>query len=227
METQITRISQIESKERNLRKREVRKMETKIENCKLENARSKNSKEKEVIRMKRLIGLGLAILLVCGLSVVSFAGETTATVTITVAPVVSEVFTITPNTIALGTVDVNTSTGNVSGLDILNTGTVTLTFEKTVTSITSWTLGVPAKDVFRLKALADASALTPWGSGVTMGEFDTTLGTYNDLTENNGSTQLSLDAAGTEKLWFMLDMPTSVGSGTSQSILVTIKGTSS
>jgi len=201
-------------------------METKIENCKLQNARCKNSKEKEVIRMKRLIGLGLAILLVCGLSVVSFAGFTTQDVTITVAPVVTEAFTITPNSIALGTVDVNTSTGNVTGLDILNTGTITLTFEKTVASITGgWTLGTPAKDVFMLKALADASALTPWGSGVTTGQFAAVL-TYNDLTDNGGSTQLSLDKAATQKLWFMLDMPTSVGSGTSQSITVTIKGTS-
>ena len=175
--------------------------------------------------MKRLIGLGLAILLVCGLSVVSFAGETTQNVTITVAPVVSEAFTITPAAIDLGIVDVNTSTGNVSGLVIENTGTITLTFTKTVASITSWTLGAPAKDVFRLKALADTSALTPWGSGVTTGEFAAVL-TYNDLTENTGSTQLSLDKGDTENLWFMLDMPTSVGSGTSQTITVTIKGTS-
>lgn len=176
--------------------------------------------------MKRLIGLGLAILLVCGLSVVSFAGETTQNVTITVAPVVTEAFTITPNTIALGTVAVNVSTGNVSALVIENTGTITLTFTKTVASITSWTLGAPAKDVFRLKALADASALTPWGSAVTTGQFETTLTTYNNLTANNGSTQLSLDKAATQNLWFMLDMPTSVGSGTSQTITVTIKGTS-
>jgi len=202
-------------------------MGTRIGNCKWEKARCKNSKGKEVIRMKRLIGLGLGILLVCGLSVVSFAGETTQNVTITVAPVVSEAFTITPNTVALGTVNVNVSTGNVTGLVIENTGTVTLTFTKTVASITSWTLGAPAKDVCRLKALADTSALTPWDSTVTTGQFSTTLGTYNDLTANDGSTQLSLDKGATKNLWFMLDMPTSVGAGTSQTITVTIKGTSS
>jgi len=180
--------------------------------------------------MKRLIGLGLAILLVCGLSVVSFAGDTTRDVTITVAPVVEEAFTIVPNTIDLGTVEVGVSTGNVSALVITSTGTATLTFTKTVWSITAtnpWTLGAPAKDVFRLKALADTSALTPWGSGVTTGQFDTTLQTYNDLTANDGSTQLSLDKDAGQNLWFMLDMPTSVGHGDSQEILVRIKGTSS
>jgi len=203
-------------------------MKTRMEDYKLQNARCKNSKEKEVIRMKRLIGLGLAILLVCGLSVVSFAAEATQNVTITVAPDVSAAFTITPNSFDLGIVDVDVSTGNVSGLDILNTGNITLAFTKTVASITGgWALGAPDKDTCRLKALADAEALTPWGSGITMGEFITPLGTYNELTENTGVTQLTLDKGATQKLWFMLDMPTKFGSGSSQTITVTIKGTSS
>jgi len=203
-------------------------METKIEKCKLQNARCKNSKEKEVIGMKRLIGLGLAILLVCGLSVVSFADIYEQNVTITVAPVVTEAFTIDPNTINLGEVDVDTSTGNVSGLTILNTGTITLTFMKKVTSITSgnaWELGAPAKDVFRLKALADTVALDPWGSGVLTGEF-AAVGNYDDLKDNLETAPLSLDVGLSQNLWFMLDMPTSVGYPDSQEILVTIKGTS-
>ncbi len=199
-------------------------METKIAKCKLQNARCKNSKEKEVIRMKRLIGLGLAILLVCGLSVVSFAGETTRDVTITVAPVVEEAFTIVPNSIALGTVDVGVSTGNVSALVITSTGTITLTFTKTVASITSWTLGDPAKDVFMLKAQAQDTVGAWANEGV---KFSTTTTTYNDLTAADGTSQLSLDEGVPENLWFMLDMPTSVGSDTPQTITVTIKGTSS
>ena len=177
--------------------------------------------------MKRLIGLGLAILLVCGLSVVSFAGETTRDVTITVAPVVEEAFTIVPNTIDLGTVDVGVSTGNVTALVITSTGTVTLTFEKTVWSITAtnpWTLGTPAKDVFMLKAQAQNAAGVWTNEGV---KFSTTTTTYNDLTAENGTSQLSLDKDVPENLWFMLDMPTSVGHGDSQEILVRIKGTSS
>ncbi len=205
-------------------------METKIAKCKLQNARCKNSKEKEVIGMKRLIGLGLGILLVCGLSVVSFAGTYEQDVTITVAPVVAEAFTIDPNTINLGEVAVDTSTGNVTGLDILNTGTITLTFMKKVTSIVpsdthAWTLGAPAKGVFRLKALADTVALDPWGSAVLTGEFEP-VGTYDDLTDNLETTPLSLDVGLSQKLWFMLDMPTSVGYPDSQTITVTIKGTS-
>ena len=178
--------------------------------------------------MKRLIGLGLAILLVCGLSVVSFAGETTRDVTITVAPVVEEAFTIVPNTIDLGTVDVNTSTGNVTALVITSTGTVTLTFEKTVWSITAtnpWTLGAPAKDVFMLKAAAQASVPGDWDTESAL-EFDTTTTTYNNLTDDAAG-QLSLDKGANQNLWFMLDMPTSVGHGDSQEILVRIKGTSS
>ena len=175
--------------------------------------------------MKRLIGLGLAILLVCGLSVVSFAGETTRNVTITVAPVVEEAFTIVPDSIALGTVDVGVSTGNVTALVITSTGTITLTFTKTVASITSWTLGTPAKDVFMLKAAAQSSTPGDWTDPAV--KFSTTTATYNDLTDAGGTGPLSLDKGVPENLWFMLDMPTSVGSDTPQTITVTIKGTSS
>ena len=204
-------------------------METRIGNWKLQNARWKNSKGKEVIGMKRLIGLGLAILLVCGLSVVSFAGSTTRDVTITVAPVVEEAFTIVPDTIGLGTVEVGVSTGNVTALVITSTGTVTLTFEKTVWSITGgsghdWTMADPAaKDAFLLHAQAQAGAGAWTDDSV---EFSTILQTYNNLTNATG-TQLSLDKDASENLWFMLDMPTSVSYGDSQTIVVRIKGTSS
>jgi len=202
-------------------------METKIEKCKLQNARCKNSREKEVIRMKRLIGLGLAILLVCGLSVVSFAIDVTQDVEITVTPEVSAAFSITPAAIALGTVDVEVSTGNVDGLTIENTGNVTLTFTKTVASITGgWTLGTPAKDTFMLKAAAQSGTVSSWAAAAL--ELSMTP-TYTDLTDEGGTGPLSLDPVtdDTEQLWFMLDMPTEFGSGDAQTITVTIKGTSS
>jgi hypothetical protein len=204
-------------------------MERRIEKCKLEKARWKNSKEKGVIGMKRLIGLGLAILLVCGLSVVSFAGEVTQDVTITVAPVTAEAFTITPGTIALGTVGVGVSTGNVSALEIENTGNITLTFTKTVQSISgssghAWTMADPAEaNKFLLKAQAQSAAGVWTNAGV---KFSTTTITYNDLTAADGTTQLSLDKDATENLWFMLDMPTSVDYSDSQTITARIKGTS-
>ena len=206
-------------------------MKTRIEDCKMQNARCKNSKEKEVIRMKRLIGLGLAILLVCGLSVVSFATDVTQNVTITVAPITAEAFTIDPNTLPLGTVGVGVSTGNVSALVIDNTGDITLTFQKTVWSITgdptpgnAWTMADPAAaGSFLLHAQAQAAAGV-WSADEV--EFSLTLQTYNDLT-NATATQLSLDKDATENLWFMLDMPTSISWADSQSIVVTIKGTSS
>jgi hypothetical protein len=205
-------------------------MKTKIANCKLQNARCKNSKEKEVIGMKRLIGLGLAILLVCGLSAVSFAGEATPQdVIITVVPVTAEAFTITPGTIALGTVGVGVSTGNVSALEIENTGNITLTFTKTVQSISgssghAWTMADPAEaNKFLLKAQAQSAAGVWTNAGV---KFSTTTTTYNDLTAADGTTQLSLDKDATENLWFMLDMPTSVDYSDSQTITARIKGTS-
>jgi hypothetical protein len=203
-------------------------METRIEDCKMQNARWKNSKEKGVIGMKRLIGLGLAILLVCGLSVVSFAGEVTQDVTITVAPVTAEAFTITPGTINLGTVDVGVSTGNVSALVIENTGNITLTFTKTVQSISgssghAWTMADPATaNAFLLHAQAQASAGV-WTDDAV--EFSTTTITYNNLT-NASAVQLSLDKDATENLWFMLDMPTSVDYSDTQTITARIKGTS-
>ena len=203
-------------------------METRIEDCKMQNARCKNSKEKEVIRMKRLIGLGLAILLVCGLSVVSFATDVTQDVTITVAPITNEAFTITPNSFDLGTVGVGVSTGNVSALVIQNTGSITLTFQKTVWSITSgnaWTMADPAAaNTFLLHAQAQAGAAGVWTDPAV--EFSTTTTTYNNLTDAT-ATQLSLDMSATEDLWFMLDMPTSITYSDSQSIVARIKGTSS
>ncbi len=204
-------------------------METRIENCKLQNARCKNSKEKEVIGMKRLIGLGLAILLVCGLSVVSFAAEVTQDVTITVTPVTAEAFTITPNSLDLGTVDVGVSTGNVSALVINNTGNITLTFTKTVQSITGdsahdWTMDDPAAaNAFLLYAQAQNAAGVWTNGGV---KFSTTTTTYNDLTADDGTSQLSLVMAATENLWFMLNMPTSVDYSDTQTIIARIKGTS-
>lgn len=205
-------------------------MKTRIENCKMQNARCKNSKEKEVIGMKRLIGLGLVILLVCGLSVVSFAAEVTRDVTITVAPVTAEAFTITPSTtIALGTVDVGESTGNVTALVITNTGNITLTFTKTVQSITGssahpWTMADPAAaGSFLLHAQAQAGSPGAWDNAAV--EFSTTTTTYNDLTDAS-AVLLSLDKTETEDLWFMLDMPTSVSYSDSQTIIARIKGTS-
>ena len=183
----------------------------------------KNLKEKEVIGMKRLIGLGLAILLVCGLSAVSFA-DVTRDVTITVTPVVGEAFTIVPNTIDLGSVELGVSTGNVSGLVITTTGTVTLAYEKEVTSITGWTVGTLAKNVCMLKAAAqnDAPTTTQWDT-VSQLEFQTTG--YNVLTSTVPA-QLILDQDAYTNLWFMLDMPPSVdGTGAGdQTIAVTIKG---
>ena len=203
-------------------------METRIEDCKMQNARRKNSKERGVIRMKRLIGLGLAILLVCGLGVVSFAGEVTQDVTITVTPVTAEAFTITPNTLPLGTVDVSVSTGNVSALVIENTGNITLKFEKTVQSIAgssghAWAMADPAAaNAFLLHAQAQASA-GAWTDAAV--EFSTTTTTYNNLTDAS-AVQLSLDKDATENLWFMLDMPTNVDYSDSQTITARIKGIS-
>jgi hypothetical protein len=194
----------------------------------MENARWKNSKERGVIRMKRLIGLGLAILLVCGLGVVSFAAEVNQDVKITVTPVTAEAFTITPSTVTLGTVDVGVSTGNVSALVIENTGNITLTFTKTVQSITGsaghdWTMADPAAaNAFLLHAQAQTSAGAWTDDSV---EFSTTTVTYNNLTDAS-AVQLSLDKDATENLWFMLDMPTSVDYSDTQTIMARIKGTS-
>ena len=205
-------------------------METKIAKCKLQNARCKNSKEKEVIGMKRLIGLGLAILLVCGLSAVSFA-QATRDVTIYVTPLVEEAFTILPNEIQLGSVDVgvDVSTGNVTPLVITTTGTVTLSYEKQVTIATGWTVGTPGMNVCMLKAAAqnDAPTTDQWGD-VTQLEFLTSG--YNNLVSTTTPTlPLVLDEGASTNLWFMLDMPESVTGGAGrgdQTITVTIKGTS-
>ena len=178
--------------------------------------------------MKRLIGLGLAILLVCGLSVVSFAAEVTQDVTITVTPVTAEAFTIVPNTLPLGTVGVGVSTGNVSALVITNTGNITLKFEKTVQTIVgdsghAWTMTDPAAaNTFLLHAQAQATA-GAWTDDAV--EFSTTLTTYNILTDAS-AVQLSLDKDATQNLWFMLDMPTSVSYSDPQTITARIKGIS-
>lgn len=184
--------------------------------------------------MKRLIGLGLAILLVCGLSVVSFAEvEVTRDVVITVTPVTAEAFTIIPGTINLGIVDVDRSTGNVTGLDIKNTGNITLTFTKTVQSISGsamhpWTMADPtAPDKFLLKAAAQGTAPSDWDAQTAL-KFDVGTENYNELTDDATPTaaQLSLDKEATQKLWFMLDMPTAVSYSDEQTITARIKGTS-
>ncbi|MFC2061141.1 hypothetical protein ACFLUV_01360, partial [Elusimicrobiota bacterium] len=152
----------------------------------------------------------------------------TQNVTITVTPVVNTVFTISPASISLGNVDINTSTGNVTELVLENTGDVTLTFEKTVMTMTNWTLGTPDKDVCRLQAAAQAAVPADWGVAVSSVTFDTTLTNYNDLTDGvaGDGIPISLDKDETENLWFNLDMPTGVTAAVQETITARIKGTS-
>jgi len=168
----------------------------------------------------------LAVVGLVGVANVWGVETSTQTVTITVTPVVTTAFTIDPATIALGNVDVGISTGNVSALEIENTGGITLTFEKTVMSMTNWTLGAPAKDVCKLQAAAQENVPSDWSTAISSVTFSTSLTVYNDLTDDTNGTQLSLDSTGTENLWFNLDMPTDVSAAVEETITVRIKGTS-
>ena len=158
--------------------------------------------------------------------------SSTQNVTITVAPVVDAVFTIDPNVIELGNVELGQSTGNVTALEIENLGNSSLQFDKTVwTDAAGWELTADqGHNEYVLSAAAQASAPGDWSAAGLM--FDTTPQDYNPLT-NDEDAQLNLDPEGvgdhTANLWFMLDMPTSVGgAGTeSQTITVRIRGSSS
>ncbi len=185
-----------------------------------------------MLRKKLLVMVAAMLVFAAGRAAAEIQSST-QNVTITVTPVVTANFTISPDLISLGNVDVGESTGNVTALTIANQGNVDLKFEKTVWDITSagdpWTMGTPGNNVFRLSAVAQASVPDNWDVVGSSAVFITTKEEYNDLTDESDD-QLVLAPTGesgaSENLWFNLEMPTSVGHTQQQTITVRIKGLS-
>jgi len=179
--------------------------------------------------MKKLL-IVLVVLGLLGVANVWGVDTSTQTVTITVTPIVVSLFTISPNTYGYGNLDLAISSVSVSGAlcpVITNSGEAGLTFEKTVSADDDWVIDTSTgtTDHFVLWAMTNASR--PAVGAFTVANthrFDTTLGTYNDLTDNTG-TQVDLDPAATADLYFRIDTPSQVTDGNQVSIVVRIQGT--
>jgi len=178
--------------------------------------------------MKKL----LTVLVVLGLLGVAnvWADSSTQDVTLTVTPIVTALFSISPNSYAYGNLDLAISSVSVSGAlcpVINNTGDSGLTFEKTVNADDDWVIATSTTttDNFVLWAMTNTSR--PNIGDFTVGNthrFETTLGTYNNLT-NSAGTQVSLIPDATADLYFRIDTPSKVTDGNQVSIVVRIRGT--
>jgi len=199
-------------------------------NPRLEKGGEKTMQKRLVNFRQRRISLGLRLVcLVVGLGLIGslvgygYAADT-ADVTLTVTPIVVAALTISPTTYAYGNLDLAISSVSASGLTITNSGGVGIKLEKKVSNDgADWTLvdTTGETDKFVLWAMTNAS--TPIEGNFTGGhKFATPENTANSLTDLGG-TQTALSPNGTAKLWFRLDMPSSVSSGNSQTITVTVR----
>ena len=186
----------------------------------------KEKRLKEAGAMKYVLMAVVAVLLCAGVVL----AQETDDVTVTVAPIVSEAFTVTPDSYAFGSLALSVSSNSASGLTIENTGDVGMTFEKTVQSIGStgdaWTLATSTgtQNEFVLYAMTKATKPGIAEFDAAVSTFSTTLTTYNDLV-TSGDSQVDLNPSATADLWLCIDMPSEVSTDDAQTITVRLRGT--
>lgn len=197
----------------------------------------KNSKEKGVIRMKRLIGLGLAILLVTGVGSVAFAA-TTDTVDILVTPVITASLVISPDTYDFGNMDVNVSSNSATGLTLTNDGNIDIKVQKEISDedvagdgnwIADTTTGTQDHYVLYCGTAAARVDLNDFAAGTELGaEANTTYLTGSGSAGSAEADGVVVPAitGNTVDLWFKLSMPTSVTNGDARTMRLTFTAVS-
>lgn len=200
-------------------------------------AAAKKIKSGGAAMSKRLLMAGLAVMMAVGLVLAA----DNADVTVLVTPNVAANISISPASYDFGTLDLSVSSNSASGSVcpvIQNDGTVGVSLEKTVTDDDAWTLSTAAGyKQFVLWAMTSADttegnrpAVADYLDGasydLSVSSFSTTLSNYTLLTDDS-QTQELLDPSGqandSAALWFRLDMPSSVDSGTQRSFTVNIR----
>ena len=141
--------------------------------------------------------------------------------TITVTPVAGVSLSLTPNSYAFGSLDVNTSSNSATALVLANTGNVNVTVDKAIQSSPGWTAGEakgPDQYVLycataeaRIGLVAFADAKPPKFGAISAS---------SNLTNADGASDPVILVSGSVNLWFKLDMPSSVSAQTSRTITV-------
>ena len=197
----------------------------------------KNSKEKGVIGMKRIIGLGLVILLVTGVGSVVFAA-TTDTVDILVTPVVTASLVISPDTYDFGNMDVSVSSNSATALTLTNDGNIDIKVQKKISDEDVGGDGYWVADTANTTKDHYVLYCGTAAARVDVGNFaaGTLLGaeTAETYLTGSGSPTNTVDdgvvvpatTGNTVDLWFKLTMPTSVTNGTERTMRLTFTASS-
>lgn len=173
--------------------------------------------------MRKMVLVLLGVL-VLGMPALVLAANT-QDVSVVVTPIVAASLTASPTFYSFGNVNLSTQTVATSSITVTNNGTVGINLEKTVWADAGWdiTLSTGVQDGFDLWLMSNASA--PGVGTYTSGNahnFIKTLQTYNNLTNSSG-VQVNLGLSASTGVWFRLDTPTNVGSGSQQTIIVRLK----
>ena len=198
----------------------------------------KNSKEKGVIGMKRIIGLGLAILLVTGVGSVAFAA-TTDTVDILVTPVVTASLVISPDTYDFGNMDVSVSSNSATALTLTNDGNIDIKVQKKISDedygpgdgywVADSTNTTKDHYVLYCGTAAARVDVGNFADGTLLGaEAAETYLTGSGSPTNTVDDGVVVPATtgNTVDLWFKLTMPTSVTNGNARTMRLTFTASS-
>jgi hypothetical protein len=182
--------------------------------------------------MKSFKRIGSLLLLLSGLAgwgVAPVWGDNPVDVSITVTPVATVSLELETTTYAFGAIDLNTSTNTAKALRLNNSGQVTVTIDKRITSESTpagWTAGATSgHDQYALYVATSTTRLA-----ISDFTASSLFGTLNNVTPLTGplGTAPHVPPVGAEKsldLWFRLDMPNSVSNLQSRSISVRFTAT--
>jgi hypothetical protein len=160
------------------------------------------------------------------------ASTNAVTVNLYITPVVIVDLEISPTYYDFSSIDLGTSTGSLTGLNVKvgDEGTVGIKLEKAVWGDDGWdvTLSSAVQDGFDLWAMTRTTwSVHPETGEYTTGnahEFDeTALFTYNNLTQYGSSTQMTLDINEETNLWLRLDMPFKATESRQQKLQVRVR----
>jgi hypothetical protein len=161
--------------------------------------------------------------LVVALAVGGYAlAATTAPVTITVT--VEYLAVSVDPTWAIGTVAVSSSSQNNAALVITNGGNLAEDFSLAQTKAANWTVGTAIADVGADKYVLAARLVVakPAGGAFVDNDVVTEVTQWCDGTTKFGNGGSNIAASGTQNMWLLFKAPTSTGTGTQQTITLTV-----
>jgi hypothetical protein len=179
---------------------------------------------------KLLIGLMVAVGVIGLMAGTGYAATDAALINLLVTPIVTTSLTVSPTYYVFGSVDVQTTTGSISGLTLTNDGDIDFSVEKELMDDGDWIIEVSstAEDGFDLWALVSDNQPDHAAFVTAVSSFGKDgLNQVTNLHDgDNGNNQLEMSKDQTDLLWFRLDMPYAVSLSAEQTIKVRLTATS-